>query len=189
MEADEQNGGTAEAGREDIAPECIYFYAMPGAHGTAEVYLYDNQGPFAEAGTQTLQNILFKLRDNALAAPNDRVWSPCGWNLGDLRWRRKAYIAIAHKTESIDEAHAVEFVGSDNKKHNSFRSPKIIEHPTNPTAPRIFCCVNHMLTKGGNPLGKNQTSRATVKVRPRGLLPIEDDTGTKMGPPVPPPAR
>lgn len=186
MSQHETGATSPDAPSEDIVPQCIYFYLVPGSHGTADVYFYDNQAPFTETGS--LPKKLHEMRENALAAPEARTSHPCGWNLSDLRWRRKAYVAVALKDGSLDTPAAVEFFGRDENKHLSFQKSQVVNHPTNATAPRIFCCVNLMLNKEGNPLADGHKSRVKVKVKGHWAAPV-DDTGTNMGPPVPPPAK
>src|SRR3712207_1681619 len=88
-------------------PACIYFYYLtPDKTGgyLVEVYYSDSGQPITD-----LPSEITKLVENARKeSPSPQ---PCGWEFGDLRWRRVSYIVIAvdDPDVTLDDKAAIEF--------------------------------------------------------------------------------
>jgi hypothetical protein len=169
----------------NLGAQCIYFYYLT----ESKIEKEKTQTFFIERDyviTDLAHEIDTIMKDIFV----DKTLKPCGWGLGDVRWRRKSYIVVLFDdlVHKLNENDAVTFT-----PYYSFKGGTDIK--TIQGYPRVtgFYCENHMTDSNGGPVGaKGETF--DVKVNHDGhhnssklKFFTHNDSGTNMGPPLPPP--
>ena len=163
-------------------PQCVYFYHLtvnPDSlhHPLVRAYHHDEKAAITPAAVDALAgNLLTRARAGDI--------NPVGYGLGDLRWRRSSYlIFVADK-----EVGTLTDVGLPEREDHTF-GPKV--KITGLAGATGVAYWNKMLP-GPNawhrPDGRWQETFA-LHAHPawRKDFRTHEDTGTNMGPPVPPP--
>jgi hypothetical protein len=124
-----------------------------------------------------IPDIVRSIRDGRL--------TPSGYKLGDIKWRRKSYfVAVLDDPHSnLIQRNAFTFYleGGSAQENYSFFDGVDIRILNNVTG---FYCINRMISEDGDwPREKEEK----YKVIANHVHRLHEDTGTNLGPPVPPP--
>lgn len=173
-----------------LKAECIYFYYLtedPDPRYNLRVFVIDRERYIPPQEMQReIETIVADIRNGNL--------TPCGWAFGDVKWRRKSYIVVVFDDPNgkLSRGNAVEFLHNVGGDDHPFRDGDDIQQFGTITG---FYCFNHMKQQGTNhdlPPGKSECYKVTAihEHRLGGAVTSirgHNDTGTNMGPPIPPP--
>jgi hypothetical protein len=178
-------GGPSEAGAPEAElgrlPQCVYFYhlsADPSSSDPVRVraYFHDEKRDITPAAVDGLANTLLRNARNGTI-------HPAGYGLGDLRWRRVSYLVFV-----VDGAlGGLDGIGLP-EGHLSF-GPKFKVGSLDQADGVAYL---NKLVRGQNagnlPGGRwQETFRMEAHPSMAKSLLDHEDSGTNMGPPVPPP--
>jgi hypothetical protein len=161
-------------------PYCIYLYHLTPIGSSQEVF---TEAYFYDAGAPIHKNQVEDLVLDLVQKARLKQIRPVGWDVGDIRWRRISYLAFV-VDDLDDELTGIEINRKAPKDTKSFsQSGKIAKKG----AASGFWLLNEMKAEDGSGTLKGPE---TVKIRmSRRKHPVRghEDSGTNMGPPVPPP--
>ena len=171
-------------------PECIYFYYInPYLRWPMRVY-------YAEIPKgKTIKKVVQELADNAV--DDEHSPPPCGWSLGDLRWRRRSYLAMVvdDPNERVNPDDPAIFDIARGQSNHTFLDGEYVDITAGKSKKALtgFWCINHLKKdeKGGE-LGDDEKQAFSIapnspSARQAMAVLGGGDSGTNMGPPVPPP--
>jgi len=170
-------------------PRCIYFYYIdPTVSGSIWHYYYADRED--EIDPEDMEAEIIKLANNARKPLGNQIPPPDGANFANIVWTRKSYVVflIDDPDATFTTGNAIAITPESGTNYSffdakDFRVPSKISGKTVP----VFYCINHMKKDRLNDLEKaKQRFRFTL---PPGIniIPAQDNGGTNMGPPVPPP--
>jgi hypothetical protein len=177
----------------EYIPETIYYYYVTsvGAGYKATVYFWDEMAPIPMT---SLEGHIIRPTRNARSANNTNP-RPIGRGFGRIPWWRRSYLVIVLEDgNGFEPGQAVQIRrkdGSPNGHPNHCFFDGGDGKITLP-APELpiyaLWTVNYMKSKSGKDIPEGKSHRFAFKFfgNERGLL-YPEDSGTNMGPPVPPP--
>jgi hypothetical protein len=172
-------------------PHCIYYYHItPSADPPTRVYFLDKRRPIS---TFELGGLIAELARNAHSDGDSP--SPCGWDMTDLIWRRKSYLVVVLDDPATSLVKGDGFQFPDANNHTFLdgadfdvdvsSTPGVVEMRSG------LWCINHMMNEAGQDLGGTDFEIFRVHFNTGGgsmfAMSYPDDSGTNMGPPLPPP--
>jgi hypothetical protein len=153
---------------------------MTPIHGSEHLF---TEAYFYDAGAPIHKNQIGDLVSELIEKARLKQIRPVGWHVGDLRWRRISYLALV-VDDADDELEDVLVNGKLPKDTKSFRQSRKIAKKG---AISGFWLLNEIQAEDGSgPLKGEATVSIRMKRKKHPLLGHED-SGTNMGPPVPPP--
>jgi hypothetical protein len=174
-------------------PHTIYFYyAEPVGAGKYAVraYLWVNPDNDPIRPGLELDGLIKRLTSNA----RDNVNGPGPIGSGfTVPWWRISYFVIAlDDTDGFEHDQAIGISHIDGSyarpNHTFFDGWDGAMEDTKNRPIAVAYTVNHMKTRYGENLGNGEIHRFKLKFKPKGRPFVDDgDSGTNMGPPVPPP--
>jgi hypothetical protein len=188
--------------KDHYTPHTIYFYYRTLSE--LRVYRRITPDPISRAA---LDGHIIELTKNARAGGSNPL--PIGWAFKDVPWQKRSYLVVAVDIPNVvfDPGNAVTITRDDGSPHghpnHSFFDgwDGAIEIPTKPPEPsqepiQVMWTVNYMKSKSGKDIPAGRTHKFDLDFHSKGGKNIKDgrrrrsddgDSGTNMGPPVPPP--
>ncbi|MEA3004355.1 MAG: hypothetical protein QOH81_3143 [Sphingomonadales bacterium] len=191
-----------KTGARNWEPHCIYFYYLtmdPDPTRFVRVYVISRARPIANI-QQEVESIVDEIKRG--------IRTPCGWRLGDVKWRRRGYLVFImdDATATLTPGNGVEFGYKGLGGNHTFFDGDDLTPFDNITG---VYCLNHMQKAGGGVLGSadpeeifeispnhdpdrspthndsdaNHQSRGE---RSTYVPKIHNDSGTNTGPPIQP---
>jgi hypothetical protein len=165
-----------------VASPYVYLYYLRttgNPQSGTEVYCLDRRNPIQPNGIEAeIRTIVGEIESGD--------HNPCGWRIGDVRWRRRSYMVFLLE-DSTETLNTVIFTPG-----HAFRSGQNIAEFNSPHGKRItgYYCSNHMKKPDDSDVdGFGEAIR--VHVYHTGShgppLPVafgHEDTGTNLGPPI-----
>jgi hypothetical protein len=178
--------------KRDITPYSIYFYYVtrksgpvvpPASPYNVEVYFYTQSTKIEDT---TLDAHIETLTKNARGSKKNPP--PIGFAFNDVPWWRISYLVVASDAEPFPSGEAVHIERDDGDYNHSFFDGKDYELPIMDQNPiSVMWTVNYMRGKSGNPIKPGKTHKFRFRFNHQLSREYPDDSGTNMGPPVPPP--
>lgn len=162
-----------------LAAECIYLYYLKiTGDPKYETRVFVFKRDFSIAIDAQIRNLATEISAGQ--------HYPCGWNFGDVKWRRKSYMVfiLEDNNHSLEAGNAVTFTPD-----YPFRDGHDVTSLSPPHSG--FCCFNHLIRKQGIDLPDDVTEPFYVEInhphRQTQAVRSHEDSGTNMGPPIGPP--
>lgn len=161
---------------------CIYFYYLTESNLpelNTRAYFIQRQQNITDIEAE-IASLIKDVQSNAI--------KPCGWALGDIRWRHLSYFVLVFDDPShkLYEKNAVKFVPYHPfKGGNDYRA-------LSAQGITAFYCENHLEDSSGTVLADPSSPeyfKVVANHDGHSMLSVSthNDTGTNMGPPIPPP--
>jgi hypothetical protein len=177
----------------DEIPRTIYFYyAKPAGAGKyiVRAYMWVNPDDDPILPGDDLNEQIRELTKNA--RKNGDNPRPIGRGFSVPWWKKSYFVVALDQANGFEPKQAIEFLhidGSHQRANHTFfdGGDGTVEIPGERSVAAAWA-VNHMKTRHGEDLDEGEVHRFRLSFRPKGRPIVDDgDSGTNMGPPVPPP--
>ena len=171
-------------------PHTIYFYYVaPGSTPGDPLQVYVISKPESDpidTKAKLIEEIEMLTRN-----ARSNAFPPAAFSFAQMPWWRRSYFVIAldEPIDKFDPEDAITISRDGTHPNHTFFNGWVEDLTIDGREVNVLACTNYMVKKNGKAIeaGNSHVFKLAFKI---GLLPFirdDDDSGTNMGPPVPPP--